>query len=124
MAKDIFTIEILDYLESEDGRTALELARGLDPGKPSDVARLRKVCGLEQSRAVLELTELRERAGSKFTRAQMMFFDRVGYEQASGQVVADYKAERIRVFRTNERMLDLCCGIGGDTLSWILDLFM
>ncbi len=117
MVKDIFTLDILKYLVSEDGQAALELARGLDAGKPSDVARLRRVCSLEQSRAVLELVELRERAAGKFSRAGEMFFDRVGYEQASGEVVAEYKAERVKLFGADERILDLCCGIGGDTIA-------
>ncbi len=117
MTKPIFTPDILDYLTSSAGAEALELAKALDPYKPGDVARLRKRCTLEQSRAVLELTELRRRARAKFSRADLMFFDRIGYEQASGEVVADYKAQKIRLFRTDERILDLCCGIGGDTIS-------
>lgn len=95
----------------------MEMARGLDPYRPSDVARLRKHCSAEQSRAVLELVELRGRATAKFARAAQMFFDRVGYEQASGEVVADYKADRIRLLYGGEDLLDLCCGIGGDAIA-------
>jgi len=117
MTKNIFTQDILDYLTGSLGSQALELAQTLDIGKPSEIAKLRKICTLEQSRAVLELTELRRRAAAKFSRAEKMFFDRTGYEQASGEIIADYKADRIRLFRTEEPLFDLCCGIGGDTIA-------
>ncbi|MFA5863814.1 MAG: methyltransferase domain-containing protein [Phycisphaerae bacterium] len=117
MSKQTFTEEILNFLTSPRGTAALELAGGLDPAKPSDVAKLRKHCTLDQSRAVLELVELRHRARAKFSRADLMFFDRKGYEQASGEIIADYKAGRVKLFHAGEDILDLCCGIGGDTLA-------
>jgi SAM-dependent methyltransferase len=117
MNKEIFTCEILDFLTSPAGAELLAFARDMDTYNPSDAMKLRKRCTPEQARAVLELTELRKRAGSKFPQAQSMFFDRVGYEQSSGQVLADYKAHRIASSYAGGKILDLCCGIGGDTIA-------
>ncbi|NLE29605.1 MAG: class I SAM-dependent methyltransferase [Phycisphaerae bacterium] len=117
MNKEIFTCEILDFLTSSAGAEVLTLARDLDIYNPGDAMKLRKHCTPEQARAVLELTELRKRARDKFTLADSMFFDRVGYEQSSSQILAEYKARRIASNYTGERILDLCCGIGGDTIA-------
>ncbi len=115
--QNIFTNEILDYLISEKGTLALKLAGELDFSKVSDVAKLRKICTAEQARAVIELSELRQRAKDKFRLAEQMFFDRIGYEQASGEDVAEYKAKRIRDKIGGYEVADLCCGIGGDTIA-------
>ncbi len=113
----IFTNEIIDYLISEEGERALHLAKELDFSRVSDVARLRKICTIEQSRAVIELSELRKRASEKFRLSDKMFFDRVGYEQSSGEDVAGYKAGRFYRQIGEEKVADLCCGIGGDTIA-------
>jgi SAM-dependent methyltransferase len=117
MNQEIFTPEILDFLSSCAGAELLDAAREMDTYNPSDAMKLRKRCTPEQARAILELTELRKRAQSKFPLAGLMFFDRVGYEQSSGQVLADYKARRIASNYSGGKILDLCCGIGGDTIA-------
>ena len=58
------------------------------------------------------LSELRERATSKFRLADRMFFDRDGLEQASGDVIAEHRAKRYVPFNS---VADICCGVGGDT---------
>lgn len=63
-------------------------------------------------RAALTLHELRRKAQSKFSRADRMWFDRQGLEQATSEAVARHKARRFE-----GRALDLCCGIGGDALA-------
>jgi hypothetical protein len=63
-------------------------------------------------RAALQQHELRERAAGKFSRADRMWFDRVGLEQSTSETVARHKATRFR-----GEVDDLCCGIGGDTLA-------
>jgi SAM-dependent methyltransferase len=65
-------------------------------------------------RDALAQHELRERAGSKFTRAQDMFFTRAGLEQASSEPIARYRARR---YATAAPVADLCCGIGGDLIA-------
>ena len=73
---------------------------------------LRDAYADELVRAALSLHELRQRAEAKFQRADRMWFDRVGLEQATSEAVARHKAGRFA-----GRVDDLCCGIGGDTLA-------
>lgn len=68
----------------------------------------------EKARAVFELVELRHRAAVKFPQAERMFFTRKAYEQATDAVVARYKAQR---FAHCSRVVDACCGIGGDLIG-------
>lgn len=86
-------------------------------GLAAAVPRLRK-SGLtaEQTSAVVELVELRQRAKSKFPDAEQLFFTRRGYEQSSGQALAAWKTECLRRQWPAESPLvvDLCCGVGGD----------
>ncbi len=62
--------------------------------------------------AAVETLELRERAKAKFSRADSMFFTREGLEQSSGETIARWRASR---FPKDATVLDLCCGIGGDS---------
>ncbi|WP_166820377.1 class I SAM-dependent methyltransferase [Thalassoroseus pseudoceratinae] len=66
----------------------------------------------EVVRAALSLSELRERGSRKFSRADRMWFDRVGLEQATPEEVARHKAQRF-----DGPVWDLCCGIGGDSIA-------
>lgn len=68
----------------------------------------------EQAAAAYETALLRRRAASKFARASEMYFTREALEQASGERIAAYRAER---FAAYGQVGDFCCGIGGDTLS-------
>ncbi len=75
---------------------------------------LRRDFSPELAGAVLEQIELRKRARGKFTQAEQLFFTRTALEQASGEVIARYRAERYCNFPD---VVDLCCGIGGDALA-------
>ncbi len=75
---------------------------------------LRKNATAEQAAAAYETAWLRQRAASKFTHASHMYFTREALEQASGERIAAYRAERFAIYT---RVGDFCCGIGGDTLS-------
>ncbi|MCH2181937.1 MAG: class I SAM-dependent methyltransferase [Mariniblastus sp.] len=76
--------------------------------------RLRRDMSPQRAALVLEMVQLRIRARRKFERADRMFFTRRSLEQASGESIARYKALR---FKRSERLVDICCGIGGDLLS-------
>jgi hypothetical protein len=64
--------------------------------------------------AAMAQQELRQAAAAKFSRAADMLFTRAGYEQASAEAVAAYRARRLR---GAARVADLCCGIGGDLIA-------
>ena len=69
---------------------------------------------LPAAHLILELAQIRIRAARKFANADEMFFTRRGYEQASGQLIAEYKARNFVHF---DRVVDICCGIGGDLMA-------
>lgn len=62
--------------------------------------------------AALALHELQLKARTKFSRADRMWFDRRGLEQATPELVARHKAKRF----TGD-VDDFCCGIGADALA-------
>ncbi len=83
---------------------------GIDP---AGVARLRRRHpGLPTAEAI-ELAEARRRGRGKFEDIDRLLVDRPGIEQASSAVVAGWKAARFGA----APVLDLCCGIGGDTMA-------
>jgi hypothetical protein len=98
---------------SEEARDGLLSVR---PGEPQLAAltRLRKSLSAEQARLIVEQWTLRQRGLAKFTAAGHMFFTARGLEQATDELVADYKAAR---FPGGGLMADLCSGVGGDLLG-------
>jgi hypothetical protein len=66
------------------------------------------------ARAALEIAVLRKEGITKFPFAEKMFFTRPALQQASGWEVSRYRAERYAGF---ERIFDLGCSVGGDTLA-------
>lgn len=90
----------------------------LTPTLPSDPLKLashfRKRHSTARSRLLGELHELRQRGSAKFSHASTMFFSRLGYEQSTSEIVANYKATR---FPEGQPIVDLCCGIGGDAIA-------
>ncbi|NIP86486.1 MAG: hypothetical protein GTO03_13330 [Planctomycetales bacterium] len=101
----LFSPEGARYLAQPDADPA-------DPLKVLDA--LRRELTPQRAALVVEQLQLRHRAARKFADAPRMFFTRRGLEQASGEVVALHKATR---FTDATRVLDLCCGIGGDLLA-------
>lgn len=78
--------------------------------------RLRQHLTPDQTHAVLETVLLRDKAASKFSRAHQMYFTRDGLEQASGELIAAYRAARFAQ-AGRRRIADLGCGIGGDAFA-------
>jgi hypothetical protein len=66
--------------------------------------------------ALLETAVLRQKALSKFSRAEQMYFTREALEQASGELIARYRSHRFAQIGT-DLIADLGCGIGGDSLA-------
>lgn len=111
------TIDQFYALQSDAGKTLLaQLAQ--EPLAQDDVlavlARYRKTFPAALVNAAVELTQLRHKATRKFSHAATMFFTRDGLEMASSALVAQHTARR---FAGLPRVMDLCCGIGGETLA-------
>jgi SAM-dependent methyltransferase len=104
-------------LLTPSGQAALAAAAALGP---TDAAFLRAFETLRKrhppalAKAALETVLLREKARTKFALADRMYFTREALEQASGETVARYRAGRFAGFAT---VLDLCCGVGADSLA-------
>jgi len=90
-----------------------------DAGGVGQIAKLRKRYDETAVALALELVKARGKAATKFgDRAAAMVADLPGVEQASGQAVARYKAERMReALGEGAPVADLCCGIGGDSAA-------
>ena len=102
-------------LTTEPGQKLLaEVSRVPLPG-PADIARWRKQASASAVAAALRLVACRARAKAKFSRADRMWLDPVGLQQATSEAVARHKATRFG----GQVVADLCAGIGGDALAWI-----
>lgn len=105
----------LHRLQEKEGRQLMsQLAQESLEDLPGVIERYRRSYPAELVRAAIELTQLRRRGQAKFSRAEAMFFTRDGLEMASAEPVARYTTRR---FSGLSRVLDLCCGIGGDALA-------
>jgi len=109
----------LRFLLSPAGQALLEEAAALEPTDASllaDLTYLRKRFSPEESAAALKTVFLRAKALSKFHRANAMFFTQSALEQASGELIAGYRAGRYQALGARW-VADLACGIGGDSLA-------
>lgn len=83
------------------------------PGSELQIqAQLRREFADDLVRAALLIHELRLRGRDRFSRAEQMWFDRRGFEQATPERVARHKAQRFC-----GSVIDLCCGIGMDAVA-------
>lgn len=104
-------------LLSPEGQHVLALAQTLQPTTATLLKchqQLRKKYADDLVMLALETTQLRMKAKGKFTRADAMYFTREGLEQSSGELIADYRAQRYAPFAM---VGDFCCGIGGDAIG-------
>jgi len=109
----------LQFLLSPEGQELLQETADppITPANHLQVAsRLRKQIDPAQAQAVIETVILRQHAESKFSRAAQMVFTRPALEQASSEIIANYRADRF-VQAGLKRIIELGCGIGGDTLA-------
>jgi hypothetical protein len=96
--------QLLARLAAEaGGQTTLALGERLRREYPADLVA-----------TAMAQQELRQSARAKFSRAPDMLFTRAGYEQSSSEAVAAYRAARLH---GQDRVADLCCGIGGDLIA-------
>ena len=102
-------------LTTEAGQALLAEVEAVPRPGPADLARWRKLAPAEWVAAGLRLVEGRRKGAAKFARAWQMWFDPVGVEQATAELVARHKARRFA--EAGELVVDLCSGIGGDALA-------
>jgi SAM-dependent methyltransferase len=113
----VLTVETLARLQGPEGEHLLAAAAAALATAPTLLAaltRLRARYPAELAAAALETVTLRQQAREKFACAERMFFTREGLEQATSETVARYTARRYTAFA---HVVDLGCGIGGDTLA-------
>ncbi|MFO0913072.1 MAG: class I SAM-dependent methyltransferase [Pirellulales bacterium] len=103
-----------EWLVSQSAAERLELARSGQDELERTTALRRRGLSAHQATLAAQLIELRSRARVKFAAAEQMFFTRRSLEQATDQHIADYKAQS---FASCRQVVDLCCGIGGDSIS-------
>jgi hypothetical protein len=78
---------------------------------------LRRTFSPQQAGALLTLARLRQRAQAKFPQADALFFTGEALEQATAWPVAQHRAARFARYAPPGPILDLGCGIGGDTIA-------
>ena len=106
----------IQFLQSSEGeRWLAELEKmGLSADNTLPIAtKLRKSLPQTHIHALIETTLLREKGKAKFSRANEMLFLRDALEQASSELISDYRAQRY----VGKKTADLGCGIGGDLLG-------
>ncbi len=111
------TLDDFVRLQTPEGEALLAQLRGeaLEEAQLLEVlARYRKSYPPALVAAAVELTRVRRRAAEKFADADALWFTRTALEMASAEAVARHTAAR---FAGRRRVLDLCCGAGGDALA-------
>ena len=106
----------LDLL-SPAGQDAIATAQGLQPREVDFLVHYQTLSRLyprELARGSLEIAILRAEAAKKFPIASKMYFTRAALEQTSAYAVSTHRAKRYLGF---DRIVDLGCSIGGDTLA-------
>jgi THUMP domain-like len=99
------------------GQEAIEDAQGRSPREGDFLAHFQSLSRsypAELARAALETAILRAEANQKFLFAKKLYLTREAMQQASSYEVSSYRAKRYQPF---ERLVDVACSIGGDTLA-------
>lgn len=109
--------QALDFLLSPAGQRALESLAHADPANDRTLKDLRRQHGPENAAALLTQAELRQLAQRKFPDQPGLFYTRESLQQATAWDVAHLRAARIHRLAPPGPVLDLGCGIGGDTLA-------
>ncbi|MFN2201013.1 MAG: THUMP-like domain-containing protein [Caldilineaceae bacterium] len=117
---DDVTQATADFLLSREAQRACAGLTSNDLSADRTLATLLRLRGEfsgEEAGAILTLARLRLRAASKFPDAERMYFTPEALEQATAWPVALHRAEWIHRNAPSGSVLDLGCGIGGDTLA-------
>jgi hypothetical protein len=101
-------------LTTAQGRALLAEIEPIATIGPAEMTRWRKQYTAESVAAAVRLVTARRKGAAKFERAGSMWLEPVAVEQATSERVARHKARR---FVGSEAVVDLCSGLGGDTLA-------
>ena len=107
------TQNLIDALNTNQYTQWMRDLRRLPPDFLTRLQFSRRHLPAELAAQVVTQMERRERAARKFANADQMFFTAEGLEQATGEAIAKYRAEKFPA----APILDLCCGVGGDALA-------
>ena len=110
------TLATLEKLLSAEGQAALAEAGNVDQSnRLAAIQKVRKQFDAELAAAAVETALLRRKAAVKFRMADRMYFASEALEMASGERIADYRANRFSGFA---EVGDWCCGLGGDAIGF------
>ena len=145
----MIAVDLLERLARPDGAPLVDaIATSLDdhPVTPADVARWRKVADAALVSAAIELATSRASLRGRIVAADAFWCDRAGAAQASDDLSAQWKAQRVAAAaatlrgrdvqaagvgssdavpgsdRTHPLLVDYCCGIGADLAHFALAL--
>lgn len=102
-----------EVLTTRQGQELLAQATAVSHPSPADLVRWRRTAAPQLVSAAVRLAACRARAVAKFSRAEVMWLEPRALEQATSEPVARHKRERFQ----GQRVLDLCAGIGGDSIA-------
>lgn len=115
---DAINAASVEFLLSAEGRAAaVELVAVDDDHLLAELAHLRRRFTPEQAGALVALARLRRRAANKFPHSEHLFFTNTALEQATAYPIAAHHAAYLHQHAPAGPVLDLGCGIGGDTLA-------
>lgn len=109
------SVEVAAYLVSDEGKSILKKINDCYRDK-DDILKIKDKFDMptELFQSALSVVEIRRKAVKKFENGEQMYFTRDGYEMATNEQIAKYRALR---FNKDDIVYDLCCGIGGDLLA-------
>jgi len=112
------TLETVQFLQSDVAQSELQLLVDNDLSAKYTLKilnHLRKKHTAEQAGWLLSQAQLRQKAVIKYGDvANSLLFDATALEQASDPLIRQYRAQSY----TKQKILDVCCGIGSDTLAF------
>lgn len=114
------TPEDLRFLLSPRGQECLRQLASEDLGAGRELAilgRLRRSLSPTEAAAALSLARLRRRAAAKFPEADRLYLLPDALEQATARPLALHRAEWLHVHAPEGPVLELGCGLGGDTIA-------
>ncbi|MEM1330286.1 MAG: class I SAM-dependent methyltransferase [Planctomycetota bacterium] len=111
-------VDLWHRLAADDADALRSAAANADPGEVSAVARLRKEWPADLVRIAIDLARAQRALRRKWPdRAERLLADPEGAEMASSELTARHKAARFLSAAHEGPVLDLCSGIGADTIA-------